>query len=172
MRRLLAILLAFTALSAIGGGVAYAARPAPAVTFQLVAPDFPASDVQDVAADWSKGTGVAVEVVDSCSGPYCIHAVWTDFACGQAWGGCAQPVGDGSCLVQVATWTLDYGELGILAQLKHEVGHCVWGPVLGYSFHMDLDKAVMDDSFNLRAPPLRLVTQERKLTAEAWSLSG
>lgn len=128
MRRALFTLLAMLALIVGVGQPVFAGR-APVATFILDAggTTLPASQV---AADWSKGTAIAVRV-GPCSGPRCIKltepagpTACTPTGLGMVLGCGGYGLPDGSCGVEVYAFLTDYPDAR-RHTLAHEVGHCL-----------------------------------------------
>ena len=166
MKRLIAVFGLFFALMGLGT-VAANAAPAPdptQPTYTLDAQGFQTRG--DVAALWSKNTGVNL-VVGSCAStdPFCIHATVGNLACGTA--GCATYDAD-ACEVQVAEIAMKYGKTRRQFDtqfnvLGHEVGHCI----LHSSWHATDTRDIMQASVSLGAPR-RTITSETKAQLDAY----
>lgn len=135
--------LSIVALTFGGAPAANAGKPATtsAITITLDA-DGTSFPVVAAASDWSKNTGITV-VAGDCTGANCIHfksivnAIPCDYHVFV--NGCAYPLADGSCQVEIYESVVGRANLAALIT-KHEAGHCIfWYGGLAVSYHLPED---------------------------------
>lgn len=141
MRKFAIALLAAAALTLGGGATVATAAEERVITFDPGETSLP---IEAAAADWSKNTDIDV-VVGACTGPDCVHFRVVDgIPCSwdSAVGGCAYPLADGSCQVDIAP----YVNLGYTVDLvtRHEAGHCIfWFGGERVNYHLPESRALM-----------------------------
>lgn len=131
--------------------------------FKLIAPEFPYAD--EVAAMWSKNTGMMVTVVDEAEGPGTIRAVHVEgeTKCGSGgglsgYGGCASGASNGEFLIEIPNYVKEaYGLVGETGSFKHEVGHCLGG----MGWHPKNVRSIMHVPMDPRDPPRGPTSEDR-----------
>lgn len=145
--------------------------------YELVATGFQAGVAQAAAADLSKGTGIAMKVVEVHSTPeiYRLFAsVVNEFPAGTCVSGNGKPGcasnNDGTLQAYVCQWVLDiYGLETTTAALKHELYHLVASKFQSMGKHSTNTRSLMYSAWNPRKPP-GFLAEDRRLLKDHYGV--